>query len=145
MSKEQDIKTRRKFPESLFYSNYFYGICAVALSVEATLQQHFPLNGFIYFFLAFVTTVLYYGYPYIRKYQAISSNPRTNWHTRHYQLMRCNQVIMTVILLLSLVLFLLYHWKEVLGMTPVQWSLVLIFPSVAALYYGIDFSTAGTT
>jgi len=53
--------------EFIFFSNYFYGVCAVALSVETTLQQRFPLNGLGYFFLIFITTVLYYAYPYIRK------------------------------------------------------------------------------
>src|SRR5215471_3178489 len=80
MKKQQLLSNGNKIFEFIFYSNYFYGICAIALSVEATLQQRFPLNGLGYFFLIFITTVLYYAHPYIRKGLTRSSNARTNWY-----------------------------------------------------------------
>jgi hypothetical protein len=138
MSRKQPQRNSLRLQEFIFYSNYFYGLCAVALSVEAALQQRYPLNGILYFGIVFITTVLYYSYPYIRKCTIISSNPRTNWYTRNYKLMWWQQVIITIILLLSLILFLCLHWKAVMAMTIRQWSLVLVFPFVAALYYGIN-------
>lgn len=35
--------------EFIFYGNYFYGICAIALSVEAMLRQRLRLNSFCAF------------------------------------------------------------------------------------------------
>src|SRR5690242_4412391 len=94
------MKARRKFriPGHFFFSNYFYGLCAVALSVEAMLQQRVPLNGFLYFFLVFIATVLYYTYPYLHRTEKKTANPRTNWYNQHYGLMRWNQVLSTFIL-----------------------------------------------
>ncbi len=138
MSKEQFIKKTSKLLQFIFYSNYFYGVCAVALSVEATLQQHSALNGFWYFFLIFVTTVLYYAYPYIRKGSGRSRNPRTNWYTKHHDFTRWNQITITIILLISLILFLSNFWKVLLNVPSAHWLLILIFPVVAGLYYGVN-------
>ena len=134
-----NIKKNKKFLEYILFGNYFYGICAVALSIEATLQQRFPLNSWIYFSLIFIGTILYYAHPYTRKCSYISSNPRTNWYTRHYDFIRWSQISISVILLTALVLFLRNYWDEVLGMSVLQWTLVFIFPLVAALYYGVRF------
>jgi hypothetical protein len=138
MKKDQHSGESNAAVEFIFYSNYFYGLCAIALSIEATLQQRFPLNGPAYFFLVFVSTVLYYSYPYIRKCSFTSSNPRTNWYNRHYNLMQLNQVIITVILLLALTLFLQRYHHSVAKMTNVHWFFTLVFPFVASLYYGVN-------
>lgn len=135
MSPTQNKNIFYQLVEFIFYSNYFYGICAVALTIEATLQQLLPLNGFFYLFLIFTATVLFYSYPYIHK-NLKSTNPRTNWYTRHYNFMRWNQIIMTIILIVSLFLFLKDYGKAVLNMSLIQWVAVLMFPVVGALYYG---------
>jgi len=138
MNKKRFSMKYYRLLEFIFFSNYFYGVCAVALSVETTLQQRFPLNGLGYFFLIFITTVLYYAYPYIRKSLKRSSNPRTNWYTRNYNMMRRNQFVITIILLISLIIFLSNYGKALLHMPATQWLLIFIFPLVAALYYGIN-------
>ena len=139
MNKGHRTGKRYIVPEYIFYGNYFYGICAVALTVEATVQQEFPLNGFWYFVVVFCTTVLYYTYPYVRKGSATSTNPRTNWYTRHYHQMLWSQITMTIMLLLLLILFLRDYGQLVFTMTVPQWILLLIFPAVAGLYYGASF------
>jgi hypothetical protein len=133
------VKWNRKIAEHIFFGNYFYGVCAVALSVEAMLQQRFPLNGFLYFCLIFVSTILYYTYPYVRKCLLVSSNSRTNWYSRNYGFVRRSQIIITVILLFSLAAFLKSYWQPLMEMPASQWFLIFIFPAVAALYYGIGF------
>jgi hypothetical protein len=125
-----------QLPAHFFFSNYFYGACAVALSMEASLQQQFLLNGFFYYFLVFIATVLYYTHPYIHKTTMPTTNPRTVWYNEHYQLMRWNQIIITIILLMALVIFLRIYVIEVLNMTTRQWMMFLVFPIVASLYYG---------
>ena len=132
-------KTHYKILESFFFSNYFYGLCAVALSVEAALQQRLPSNNLYYFFLIFIATVLYYSFPYTRKCPVISSNARTNWYTRHFTLMRWHQVVITIILLMSFVFFVWHHWELLLNMALLQWFLIFIFPLAGGLYYGIQF------
>ncbi len=129
----------RKIKEFIFYGNYFYGLCTVALSIEAALQQHFPLNNFFYFLLIFVSTVLYYDYPYARKYNTASNNPRTNWYITHYHFVRYNQIVITFILTAALIFFLHYYSDAILQMNVFHWMALLIFPLVAALYYGINF------
>jgi len=133
------MKNGCKLLENIFFSNYFYGLCAVALSVEASLQQGFPLNSLAYFFTTFNATVLYYTYPYARKCPLISSNKRTYWYTRNYVWVCFSQVTISVIILVSIVLFLCNHSAAVRGMSVFDWSLFLVFPTTAALYYGISF------
>ena len=123
--------------EYIFFSNCFYGICAVALSVEASLQQQFPLNGVQYFGLIFIVTVLYYMYPYMRK-SGESKNPRTNWYTRNYEIMRWHQFLIGIVLAVSGILFLANYFDQLLKISLVQWMVLLVFPAVAALYYGMN-------
>ena len=128
-----------KIKEFIFYGNYFYGLCAVALSIEAALQQRIPLNSSFYFFLFFITTVLYYGYPYARKYKNYGTDPRTNWYITNYRFVRWNQIFITFVLMGVLVFFLHYYVDAIIKMNLVHWAALLIFPFVAALYYGINF------
>jgi len=128
-----------RFLEYIFFSNYFYGICAVGLSIEATLQQKIPNKSFAYFVLIFLVTVLYYAYPYIRKSLSQTNNPRTNWYTRNYNLMRWNQIAITVILLSSALLFLKQYERTLTHLPINKWLLLLIFPVVAGSYYGLNF------
>jgi hypothetical protein len=127
-----------KVTELIFYGNYFYGLCVVAQSIEATLQQRFPLNGAFYFFLIFAATVLYYDYPYARKYTTTGNDPRTAWYVRNYKLVRLNQICITSILVVVLAIFLFRYHDVISNMNRMHWLLVLIFPAVAALYYGIN-------
>ena len=137
MNQKRTAKKTSKLLEFIFYGNYFYGVCAAALSVESTLQQRFPLNNSLYFVLVFLITVLYYAYPYIRK-SAPSRNPRTNWYTKHYHFMRWNQVVITIILSLAVIFLLLNYWNELWSMQLINWIMIIIFPVTAALYYGVN-------
>jgi hypothetical protein len=125
--------------EFLFYGNYFYGVCAVAQSVEAMLQQRYVLNGAGYFLLVFAGTVLYYDYPYARKYKADGGNPRIAWYIAHYRFVWWNQVVITAILSCALAMLTYQHLDFLLEMSLLNWVLLIIFPVVASLYYGINF------
>lgn len=135
---------KKKYPvlEYIFYSNYFYGLCTAALSVEAALQQNYPLNPFYYYFLAFIATVLYYIYPYARKKTRGSTNPRTRWYNKHFKLIYWHQVIITAILLITLAWFTTNWYYQLTEMPVMQWLLIFIFPVVAAFYYGINILSA---
>lgn len=131
-------KFHRSF-ESLFFSNYFYGICAVALSIEASLQQRIPMNSILYFVMIFLITVLYYGYPYIQKAVTPTNNPRTNWYIRNYSLMCWNQIIITAILVITVFLFCRQFGEVLSDLSATDWSLIFVFPVAGALYYGANF------
>ncbi len=136
--KDQAPGNGYKILGAIFFGNYFYGCCAVALAVEASLQQQYPLNGGVFYFLIFISTVLYYCYPYIRNCSFGSSDPRANWYAANYTMMQRSQVMITVILFLSLMVFLWLYGDTLLHMPPGQWLPVLIFPTAAALYYGCN-------
>ncbi len=123
----------------IFYGNFFYGICAVAQSIEATLQQHFPLNSWVYYTLVFLATVLYYNYPYARRYKDPGHNPRTAWYMRHYRFLFWNQVIITLVLLIAGAVFLFRYHSILANASLRQWLLALLFPVIAGLYYGLNF------
>ena len=133
------IRLKSRFTQYIFFGNIFYGFCAVALSVEAMVQQRLPLNGFWYFFFVFLATILYYTYPYVKKCSYVSSNLRTNWYTRNYNLVWLTQYSITIVLLAGTVIFLSSYGPSLLQMTAARWALVLSFPAAAALYYGTSF------
>lgn len=124
--------------EAVFYSNAFYGLCAVALSVEAALQQHTPLNSFFYFGFVFWATCVYYTHPYIRRCPS-GSNPRTNWYTRHYNFIKNHHLISIVVLAGLLLGFMVRHSKIIFSIRSTEWLLFAVFPMAALLYYGFCF------
>lgn len=124
--------------ESFFFGNYFYGVCAVALSIEASLQQGFTLNGTAYYGLVFIGTILFYSYPYVRRQLPVGDNSRTNWYRRNFLQVRNTQIIFTAVMLIGAVIFLYYYGKSSFQLSWLNSALVAIFPFVAALYYGIN-------
>ena len=131
-----------KLTELFFYGNYFYGFCVVTQAIEATLQLGFPLNNFIYYILTFAATVFYYNYPYVRKYSAESTDSRTSWYRRNYPFVRWNQLAFGIILAVSLLFFLHFHLYAIQHMNTIHWLLVLIFPIIALMYYGLNLFSA---
>lgn len=122
--------------EWIFYGNFFYGICAVVQSIEATLQQRVTLNPWHFYALLFAATVLFYNYPYARKLTKAGNNPRTVWNIQHYRFLFWNQVVLTLILLGAILVFFYRYYQVIVNMNLVHWSLVLLFPLVAGFYYG---------
>lgn len=138
MTNVVSIYKKHTLTEHIFYSNCFYGICAVGLSIEASLQQRFPLNPFYYYLLTFAATVLYYTYPYARKKTPGSQNPRTRWYARYYQLIVRSQIVLTTVLLIAFGWFIISFKNALITIQPLVLLLILVFPFVAALYYGFN-------
>ena len=88
------------------FGNYFYGICVIALSIEASLQQSFPLNDSLYYLAAFSITVLYYTLAYVSEKAVDESNKRAVWYAANYRLVRITQFILIAFLLFYIVFFL---------------------------------------
>jgi len=121
---------------SLLFGNYFYGICAIALSIEACLQQGSSLNSPTYYLLVFVATVLYYTHAYIAEPVSEPGNQRSAWYHTHRQFVKYSQLIFTVVLLITGMDLLGANWSHVKYTSLLLWVMAGLFPLVAALYYG---------
>src|SRR6476659_11389794 len=95
-----------------FYGNYFYGCCAIALSVEASLQQQYPLNSWQYYVMVFLGTVLFYSHPYIIRPASMAVHPRNRWYHRHQRWLTIQQVLFTLVLAMSLGSFAWQHARS---------------------------------
>jgi len=129
--------------KTIFFGNYFYGLCAIALSIEATLQQRYPLNNLFFYVALFSVTIWYYTIAYITEQETITTNQRTNWYNENKVFVKWSQILLQVICLVFLFFFLKEHWKKLLHLTAIQIGLIAIFPVVAALYYGINYKLIG--
>jgi len=123
---------------SIFFGNYFYGICTVALSIEATLQQLYPLSPLIYYVFVFAATVLYYTHAYIAEpaFLHASGNPRTQWYAHNRQFVRYSQLFFTLVCIVCGLGLLIRNWQHLLKMNMISWLMLLVFPLTAMLYYG---------
>ena len=123
---------------AFFFSNYFYGICAIALSIEATLQQGFPFNSLQYYIFCFAVTVLYYTRAYITERPSVDPNPRSRWYWENRKTVTISQVFFTVVAAIYLSVLLYQHHQFISKLPLYNWILALAFPVVAILYYGIN-------
>jgi 4-hydroxybenzoate polyprenyltransferase len=127
--------------KSIFFSNVFYGACVVALAIESSLQQRVPLNSFAFYLLLFFATLLYYNLAFSRiDKNSKEENPRLTWYQKHYNILRVMQV-----LYLLLFIYLAGEPLQVLMqklplLSPLEYSLLLLFPFASLLYYGINTS-----
>jgi len=125
------------FIKSLFYGNYFYGICAVALSIECSFQLGLPLNNIFYYLLLFSATVLYYTHAY---YTEVRRNPknindRTAWYIVNKKKIERSQLLLTFFLAsigLLIINGLQPHFTKV---SLKSWLILIAFISMGAAYY----------
>jgi 4-hydroxybenzoate polyprenyltransferase len=129
---------RNSIVKSVFFGNYFYGLCAVALSVEASLQQEFPLNSRLYYVLVFLSAVFYYTLAYMGEPVPDTGNPRAAWYAKHHQSIRLRQWTIAIAIAAGTAIYLAERWQQIMQASFFNWLLILIFPSVAAMYYGIS-------
>lgn len=125
---------------TIFFGNYFYGICAVALSMEAILQQNaeFPESSF--FLMAFCATVLFYSKAYqVTEKGASARNIRSAWYARNSRVIRLSQFILMALLTVLLLRFIFLFWSQLLHLSLYEIILLIFFPLTGLLYYGIRF------
>lgn len=138
-------RLRSPLLQFLFFGNVFYGLCVVALAVESSLQQRVPLNSFAFYLLLFSATLLYYNLAFSKiDENSREENPRLNWHQKHFKALRVMQgLYLLIFIYLALEpLQLLILKLPYLG--SIDFVLILLFPFVSVLYYGINTSTFKT-
>jgi hypothetical protein len=128
--------------KSFFYGNYFYGLCAVALSIEATVQQNFPLNPIYFYVGVFAVTTWFYTLAY-RKQPDDFRNPRSHWYLQNARWVQRSQWILLLICLFVLIRFLIESGSYLLIIPPSQWLLLFAFPGAALLYNGFNLGQPG--
>ena len=129
------VKTFERLFHTLFFGNYFYGICAVALSLEASLQLGYSLNHPYWYILLFVGTVMYYTIAYLHEKKSTSINPRTIWYKEHQDWIKKSQWILLLITLITGA-YLLFQYRSGFQFVQTwQWLIMLVFPILAIWYY----------
>jgi hypothetical protein len=124
----------------IFYGNYFYGLCAVALCIEASLQQRIPPGNAAVLLGIFAATVWYYTRAYVHEGAAPAlANARSWWYVEHRRLVTWSQRVLGGIFWGCAVL----SWIQLppgalqLLVWP-YWVLLGLFPVCGALYYGLS-------
>ena len=126
---------------SFFFGNYFYGLCAVALSVESCFQQSAHLNSLAYYSVVFAATVLYYTYAYADESTPNTNNERSTWYEWNKRFVSYSQIVFTLVFVVAMVFF-IREQPLYLSKSPLYyWIILFVFPFVAVLYYGVQTSS----
>ena len=129
----------KRIVHTVFFGNYFYGCCTVALAVEAALQQQLPLNSIFFYLLIFFSTVIFYTYAYIQEKQSASANPRNNWYIRNYKLIKQTQLTYFIVCIALAAYLFFKYLTGIKNITILQLILPLVGAFTASAYYGISF------
>ncbi|WP_443945896.1 hypothetical protein ACJVDH_01965 [Pedobacter sp. AW1-32] len=122
----------------IFFGNYFVGILAVALTVEATQQLRLPYNSLNYYLLLFLAPTIYYTYAYHKvSNNPASTNPRNRWYYKHKNFINISQAVLCIACF-ALAVNLLYHnFSNILHLPISYWVAIIIIIIAGALYYGL--------
>jgi hypothetical protein len=133
-----------KVIKAILFGNYFYGICAVALSIEAALQQCVSLNTFTYYIAIFAATTLYYTHAYIFINVAKPHNKRAFWYLHNKKAMQWSQLILTIVFIICAAKLSQKLRPHLLEINITEWIIILAVPIIAALYFGINLPILAT-
>ncbi len=123
----------------LFFGNFFYGVCVIALAFEASLQQKLPLNSGSFYLLLFIATLIYYNLAFSKiDKNSREENPRLNWHQKHLKGLRLLQIAYVLVFLFLSLRVSQVFVHQFPQLSPLEFFLLLLFPCTAVLYYGIS-------
>lgn len=131
---------QKRWIETFFYANFFYGFCVVASAVETLRLRGLPWRNPQLYALLFAATVLFYNYPYARLETSRKSNARAIWYMQHKHKLRLLQVIFILFLAVQLILFVREYAGRLQILTTQQIILAMAFPVIGLLYYGLNVS-----
>lgn len=127
-----------------FFGNYFYALCAVALSIEGSLQQGYALNSWIYYLLAFSSTQVYYTEAYLESELSVPvANVRSIWYEANKKKMQYTQYFFSAVIAFCLIVVLLKYYSNILHFSLTDWISFACFPIVALFYYGVEIKFFG--
>lgn len=122
----------------IFYGNYFYGFCTVALAIEASLQQELPLNSIYFYIVLFCSTVIFYTIAYIQEEKTSYVNRRSQWYGENAKMIRFTQLLL-ISLSFIICLHLFFTYYDNLKLISWPQLIPFIFMALIAIgYYGIS-------
>lgn len=125
----------------IFYGNIFYGICTVALAVEANLQQNLPTNNLAFYLFIFCVSVVYYLAAYLfEKPLKQEQNKRLVWYSQNRKPLIGLAILLVVYILVCSFFFVKKYGFQFYQFSLFHWLLLLIFPTFGFLYYGLSNS-----
>jgi hypothetical protein len=132
--------------KNIFFGNYFYGVCVLALLLESSFQQGINLLHPTFYVLLFLSTIVYYTNAYIRINNPESVNPRISWYTKYAKTilyLQYTYIVLCIFLLLYYAYYLFY--KQHLTHLIFFFNLIYLIPFAlaAALYYGLSANGIG--
>ena len=127
-----------KLIRSIFFGNYFVGILAVFLTLEACLQLALPFPSFAYFALLFISPTVYYTYAYSGALRSTAStNLRSKWYVSNREFVKFSQwILFSISLVLAIYLF-VKNINGVLSLPVDYWLSIAAILFAAVFYYGL--------
>lgn len=127
-----------KFIRSIFFGNYFVGILAVCLTIEACLQLTLPFPSLVYFALLFISPTVYYTYAYWGSLQLQRpTNLRAKWYVANQTFVRFSQWILFSISMLLAIYLLVKNFSAVLALPVDYWLSIVAILFASGFYYGL--------
>lgn len=124
---------------TIFFGNYFYGLCAVALSIEASLQQNNGTCQLAFYLLLFLCTLAYYNKAYVQLEQdARDDHPRASWYQKHQKNIQIKQMICYALIAFLIIKLYGTYSVHIHALFVSEIILILLFPLVGILYYGVE-------
>ncbi len=120
---------------AILFGNYFYGVCTIALSIEAGLLLFHSFNSFFYYVLVFTGTVIYYTHAYIAEPIEGHQNKRVIWYLENRLFVKYSQLLLTGVFVTTFVYLLIVNWQNFAQTHLIHWVSLIIFPTMAAFYY----------
>ena len=122
----------------IFFGNYFVGLLAVALTVEATFQLRLPFNSVNYYLLLFLAPTIYYTYAYNKvSTNPATTNPRNKWYFKHKNFINWSQLILFFICMLLAVNLLYQNFSNIFRLPVSYWIAIAMIITAGILYYGL--------
>ena len=127
-----------KFIRSIFFGNYFVGILAIFLTLEACLQLALPLPSLTYFILLFIAPTVYYTYAYSGAASSTTStNLRLKWYVANRKFVKYSQwILFSISVVLAAYLF-VNNVNGVLSLPVDYWLSIAAILFAAVFYYGL--------
>ena len=128
----------KKILRFIFFGNYFVGLLAVALSLEATIQQRLPFNSVNYYLLLFLAPTIYYTYAYNKAVTKPSgNNPRNQWYYNNKSFITKSQAVLFTVCMLLAARLIYLNYSNFLRLPVLYWLAIAIIVLAGALYYGL--------
>lgn len=108
------------------------------LSAETLVQCGMHSFSLLYFLEVLLLTKVYYTHAYNSEIKFYNGpNLRTQWYVRHRNFIRSAQKVYTVVAVLILLYFIIRYFPLISYISIPNLLLIIIFPLLACLYYGI--------